>query len=126
MKQNDHYPEQATLALINLMKTYVSSNGFSQNSVKTKTGVDLSKYKPGSSTPLVLSVFKFACKMNIEPAWFMLLASKNILGEINNKHVEMIESHWYEFTDAMETALKIVVKNLSEQPFLHWFSDDPV
>ena len=83
-------------------------------SVYRESGVDVSKYKPGGSTPQVFSLFKYGYSLGIEPAWMLALASKTCQGDIDNEQLEKIIGKWTDYSTAMDTAFAMVAKELTE------------
>lgn len=116
MRKTNICPIQATGKLNVLLRSLPLNRGRSIHSVYRESGIDLSKYKSGGSSPLVISLFKFGCCLEIEPSWLMALASKSCRGEVEERQVEKILTQWQEFSNGMDTAFQIVVKKLIEKP----------
>jgi|GEM_PF-2093658 len=111
IKQN--CPFEATQLLISILRSYPRRNGRSLQPVHRVSGVDVSKYKPGGSTPQVYSLFKYGYGLGIEPAWLLVLASKTCQGDIDDKKLENIITKFHEFSIAMDTAIDIAVKEVA-------------
>ena len=107
-------PLEATQLLISILRSFPPRNGRSLQSIYRESGVDVSKYKPGGSTPQVFSLFKFGYSLGIEPAWLLVLSSKTCQGDIDNEQLEKIIGKLPDYATAMDTAFVMVAKELTE------------